>query len=165
MRRSVLVSVAVLALSLVALPIASADVSCDPLSTGAIEPPSSVSMVEIVAPAGQLIDEVCLVTEGSLVPTHLVVDPLVPSLVLDGEGGPITQYSASFVVAPQASTDEPDVFIAPQPATVSAGGGGAASDGGLAAPFSLLALGVMAFAAATTQFVIGHRRSSHSTRR
>lgn len=164
MRRSVLVSVAGVALSLVALPIARADVSCDPLSTGAIEPPSSVSMVEIVAPAGQLIDEVCLVTDSSLVPTHLVVDPLVPSLVLDGEGGAITQYSASFVIAPQAATDEPDVVIAPQPATVSAGGG-AASDGGVAAPVSLLALGFMAFAAAATQFVIGHRRGSHSTRR
>ena len=164
MRRSVLVSVAVLALSLVALPIARADVSCDPLSTGAIEPPSSVSMVEIVAPAGHLIDEVCLVTEGSLVPTHLVVDPLVPSLVLDGEGGAITQYSASFVVAPRAATDEPDVFIAPQPATVAAGGGGAASAGGLAAPLSLLALGVMAFAAATIELAVAHRRDTQLRR-
>lgn len=172
MRRLLLVFVAALALSLMTLPAARAEVSCDPLSTGAIAPPTSLSTIEVVAPVGWLIDEVCLVTEGSLVPSHLVVDPLVPSLVLDGEGAGITQYSASFVIAPQSSGEEADVFVPPQSATVplaeqsipsaaNAGEGPAAQQKLAFASNALLGIGLMAFAAAAAELLVAHRRRVH----
>lgn len=170
MRRSVLASIAAVALLLMGVPAVHAQPSCDPLSTGTVVPPTSVSTVEVVAPVGQLIDEVCVVTESSMVPEHVMVDPLAPSLVLDGEGSAITEYSASFVIAAGTSAEDSDLFIPPQAATVvpdedeipsaaNAGGGATVTQVGVG-PAVLLGLAFMAFAAATVQFAIA-RRNRH----
>lgn len=168
MRRSVPAGIAATVLLLTVTSAARAQASCDPLSTGAIAPPTSVSTVEVVAPVGQLIDEVCMITEGSTVPERVMVDPLVPSLVLDGEGSAIVEYSASFVIAVDSDAEEADVAIPPQPATVplddhempsaaDAGGGGTEVRPG-AGPTALLGLAFMSFAAAAAQFATAHRR-------
>lgn len=168
MRRYLASAFVALALAIAVAPSAMAETSCDPLSTGRVTPPTSLSTIEVVAPPGLLIDEVCLVTAGSAVPTHRMVDPLVSRLALDGEGAAIIEYAASFVIAPESSTeDSSDVFVPPQPATVPLAdsevpkavnaGGGSTESAPSFDPNALLALAFLAFSAAAVQFAIAHR--------
>lgn len=171
MRRRTFVAVLAMALIMLAAPAARADASCDPLSTGPIVPPTTMSTIEVVAPVGLLIDEVCIVTDGNPVPNHLLVDPLVPSLVLDGEGGAIVQYSASFVIAPESSTDDSKVVVPPQPATipladqqlplsVNAGAGSQSEEADRFGPNAWFALVLLVLGAIGVEIALSHRRKA-----
>lgn len=167
MRRQLHALALAAALAMLVPPSALAATSCDPLSTGALVPPTAMTTIEVVAPIGLLIDEVCLVTEGSIVPSHLMVDPLAPSLVLDGEGAVITEYSASFVTAPQGTGE--DVVVPPASATVPFddqelpvaihAGEQPDVDTDALGGSALLGLALMAFGAAAVQFAISRKRN------